>query len=53
MDSSLQDLKGFSISVSIFEKLTFINDKKYSISKSENLLFARNAVEIFVCDTAE
>ena len=53
MDRSLHDLKGFSISLPICEKSTFIDDKNIKFLRPEILLYTRNALENFLCGTAE
>ena len=53
MNRSFQELKGFSIALPIFEKSTFIDDKNIQFSRSENLLYTRNALEIFMYGTPE
>ena len=53
MNRSLQDLKGFSIYLPICEKSAFIDDKSIRFLRPENILYTRNAKEIFLCSTAE
>ena len=53
MNRSLKDLKGFSLPLPIFEKSLFVDDKNILFSRSENLLFTRNALEILMYGTAE
>ena len=53
MNQSLQDLNGFSEHLPIFEKSTFIDDDNIKFFRPKSLLYTRNAVEVFMCGTAE
>ena len=53
MNRSLQNLSSFSKYLSVCDKSTFFDDKIIQFLRPKNLLFTRNALEIFMFGTDE